>query len=358
MMAASDNKLRGIEVDEGITVADAIERWHVYCSNVPNKLAESTMVHHRRMGQELLAFLEPRKITHLKKITNDLMDEWRATWKVAESTQLVRAQRLSGFLNYCVNSGKLIRSPLLKASLQIKVTKEDTKPLDIDGTEKRYRKLIAAIEAGAGEKKAGANGGRRRPMLLRRSRAHRVAITELMYESGMRIGDATKFDIAELEVGENCARYTYMPTKTKRKKKEPVTTFIPLKTVERLKELPLPARGTQLFFEQAMGTLAAHEKVMNQCYQACGLGAIHAHQLRNSFAVRKLKEGMSLLYVSRCLGHSSTQTTQEYYMPWVDALVDAAEREYIKTEAAREQCAAEAETRPARTKVIQIDRAG
>jgi integrase len=43
----------------------------------------------------------------------------------------------------------------------------------------------------------------------------------------------------------------------------------------------------------------------------------HSHMLRDTFAVELLLDGMAIEDVSKLLTHTSIQTTQRHYAPWV-----------------------------------------
>jgi integrase len=57
-------------------------------------------------------------------------------------------------------------------------------------------------------------------------------------------------------------------------------------------------------------------------FRAAGLPGGHPHQLRHTFAVSLLKEGVPLEEVSKLLGHDSIRTTEKYYAKWVKARQD------------------------------------
>jgi integrase len=43
----------------------------------------------------------------------------------------------------------------------------------------------------------------------------------------------------------------------------------------------------------------------------------HPHRFRDTFAVRLLEKGVPIDQVSTLLGHTSVNTTEKYYAPWV-----------------------------------------
>jgi site-specific recombinase XerD len=56
----------------------------------------------------------------------------------------------------------------------------------------------------------------------------------------------------------------------------------------------------------------AIERIVKKAARRAGLGNIHPHQLRHSFATHLRDHGTDLLYIARLLGHTSLVSTQKY----------------------------------------------
>lgn len=144
-----------------------------------------------------------------------------------------------------------------------------------------------------------------------------------MLETGMRVGDAIRFDPALLIKGEHLWIYTYIPQKKKKTdKSKPLEAYLNdrLKTAIDTCHWLSPKRP---FFYGASKNPAylANEVYsgMQTIGKRCGVEDCRPHRLRDTFAVRKLLGGFQLDDVSRLLGHSSVKVTEMYYAKWVHA---------------------------------------
>lgn len=145
-------------------------------------------------------------------------------------------------------------------------------------------------------------------------------LLELMLETGMRVGDAIRFDPAILVKGEHLWVYTYDQQKRKRTEKtRPVEAYIS----DRLKEAIDACHWLSTDRPFSYGASANPAYLGNEVYarmqtigERCGVRDCRPHRLRDTFACRKLLDGMQLEDVSRLLGHSSVKVTEAYYAKW------------------------------------------
>jgi integrase/recombinase XerD len=54
------------------------------------------------------------------------------------------------------------------------------------------------------------------------------------------------------------------------------------------------------------------ERIVKNAARRAGLGSIHPHQIRHSFATHLRSRGTELLYIAQLLGHTSLAATQRY----------------------------------------------
>jgi len=148
-------------------------------------------------------------------------------------------------------------------------------------------------------------------------------LLELMLETGMRVGDAVRFNPALVFKGEHLWVYTYLPQKQKRTERpKPLEAYIS----DRLKRAIDECEWLSLKLPFSYGFKKDPAYLSSQVYERmqnlgarCGVPDCRPHRLRDTFAVRKLLAGFQLEDVSRLLGHSSVKVTEAYYAKWVGA---------------------------------------
>ena len=160
----------------------------------------------------------------------------------------------------------------------------------------------------------GTHGYAKRPKTFR-------LLLELMLETGMRVGDAIRFNPALVTKGEHLWIYTYLPQKHKKTEKpKPIEAYLS----DRLKRAIDACEWLSPKLPFYFGSSKNPAYLANEVYERmqtlgarCGVSDCRPHRLRDTFAVRKLLAGFQLEDVSRLLGHSSVKVTEAYYAKWV-----------------------------------------
>ena len=142
-----------------------------------------------------------------------------------------------------------------------------------------------------------------------------LALAELLYGSGLRIGEALQLDLQDFDPAEGLLR---VKGKGGKERIAPLTQA----GIRRLKEYlgqrsafsPLP-RETALFLGLRGKRLQRRQanRIIDRLARNAGLPQhISPHALRHSFATHLLEAGADLRTVQELLGHSRLSTTQRY----------------------------------------------
>ena len=142
-----------------------------------------------------------------------------------------------------------------------------------------------------------------------------------MLETGMRVGDAVRFDPA---LRSRASTFGSTPSCRRSRKKteqpKPLETYL----TERLKTAIDQCEWLSSKRPFLYGAFRNQAYLANEVYyrmqtigDRCGVADCRPHRLRDTFAVRKLLGGFQLEDVSRLLGHSSVKVTEMYYAKWV-----------------------------------------
>ncbi|MFQ5993635.1 MAG: tyrosine recombinase XerC [Acidiferrobacterales bacterium] len=140
------------------------------------------------------------------------------------------------------------------------------------------------------------------------------AILELLYSSGLRLGELVGLDLADVDLAAGQVRVTGKGSKTR---VLPVGRFA-CEAMHRWLEVrgALARAGERAVFTARNGGRLSHRAVQRRIQgwaRAQGLGlAVHPHMLRHSFASHLLESSGDLRGVQELLGHADISTTQVY----------------------------------------------
>jgi len=149
-------------------------------------------------------------------------------------------------------------------------------------------------------------------------------LLRLMLETGMRVGDAVRYDPRHCEKGNVAWVYPFTPRKQRKNETEKQTAVY---LTEDLKmaidnarwfsaRLPFAYRPTAKEDETDYLAQAVYER-MQEIGKRAGVEDCRPHRWRDTFAVNCLQKGMALEDVSKLLGHGSVAVTERYYAKWV-----------------------------------------
>jgi len=155
------------------------------------------------------------------------------------------------------------------------------------------------------------------------------AILELLYGSGVRVGELARINIDEVNLREGLIKIRG------KGKKERIVPFgnkaadaLKLYMVERIlfkKKKAIPQTQGALFLNLRGSRLTDRQirRIVVKYARAIGVGGqIGPHTLRHSFATHLLTGGADLRVIQELLGHSSLSTTQKYTHLDIAHLID------------------------------------
>ncbi len=139
------------------------------------------------------------------------------------------------------------------------------------------------------------------------------AIIELLYSSGIRVGELVSLRIGDVDFSQGVLRVF---GKGKKERMVPVTP----EALEAIRDYLFNRassreRGSALFTNLRGGRLTtrAVEYILEETVKAAGIfRKVTPHMLRHSFATHFLGNGLNLRYLQSMLGHSNLSTTEIY----------------------------------------------
>ncbi len=138
------------------------------------------------------------------------------------------------------------------------------------------------------------------------------AIFELIYSSGLRVGELTALDVCSVDLSQQLVRAV---GKGNKERLVPIGTIAVQAIQNYLDSRGMPAGDEPLFLNKQNGRLTARsvQRLMKKYLLLCGLRTdASPHSLRHSFATHLLDGGADLRAIQELLGHASLSTTQKY----------------------------------------------
>lgn len=142
-------------------------------------------------------------------------------------------------------------------------------------------------------------------------------IIELLYGSGLRVGELVALDLADLEPSTRLVRVRGKGRKERivpygRRAADALRSYLPDRATWRQGS---DKTHDALFVNQRGGRLTDRSvrRLLNAAVARCSATlSLHPHALRHAFATHLLEAGMDLRAIQELLGHSSLATTQIY----------------------------------------------
>lgn len=308
--------------DHGPTMTQAITR---YIDSRADELGVKTANQYRLVLTRLAEYAAARNVIHIGDISVDLCKDF-VTYglKAAKNTKATYAAKLKAFFSEAYDR-RWIKQPIILNRMPT-ATYEPAEPF----TDAEVRMIFDAAEKLNGGTHAYATHPKTFRLLL-----------QLMHETGMRCGDAIRFDPQSVVKSQQLFKYVYQPQKTRKaaaKKLATVylteslyTAILNCKWMSYNRPFAyLPIKGANDKTTYMANEVYERMKAIGQkCKDANGNPVLiedcRPHRFRDTYAVRLLEKGMSLDAVSKLLNHNSVVVTEKHYAKWVQSRLNLLE---------------------------------
>jgi len=156
------------------------------------------------------------------------------------------------------------------------------------------------------------------------------AVFELLYGTGLRVGELTSLDVGAIDLAEG---YVRVLGKGSKEREVPIGGAALRALAEWLRVRPslAPRAGERAVFLNARGTRLTPRGVQYLLRRRCLLTphlwkTVSPHALRHSYATHLLINGADLRYIQALLGHASLATTQKYTHAGIEQLMAVYDR--------------------------------
>lgn len=160
------------------------------------------------------------------------------------------------------------------------------------------------------------------------------AILELLYSSGLRVGELVGLDVAHVKIDSEEVRVI---GKGDKERIVPVGSYA-IKAINHYLEMRGglcrgPVRTSALFINRLGGRMTSRsvERMIDKYLKISGISKkVTPHVLRHSFATHLLNAGADLRGIQELLGHTTLSTTQKYTHVTMDRLMEVYDKAHPK----------------------------
>ncbi len=289
------------------TIRACVEK---YLQSRKHELSDKTLGHHRLLLERLSQYCETRRKPNMRDLTVDLLENFKVDGLpegMKGTSKATAVAKLRCFLRAAHRRG-WITEALVDKVTTYRATYEQKEPY----TDEEVERILAE----ALKMNGGTHGYAGHPKTFR-------LLLELMLETGMRVGDAVRFDPSALVKGEHLWIYSYSPQKSKRADRRiTLEAYISERLKKAIDDCEWLSPAKPFYFGSSKNPAYLANEVyerMQTIGSRCEVPDCRPHRLRDTFAVRKLLAGFTLDDVSRLLGHSSVKVTELYYARWTSS---------------------------------------
>lgn len=260
--------------------------------------SEHTLRNYASDLEQFAGYFEPAgaKPPEIEQLDLPLMREWLASLydrKLADVSVRRNLAAVRGLFKFLRQEGVLESN----IAARLRTPKAKQRLPEVMSAEKTNR-LIDAVEAGEPVEKP--------------SRERDLAILELLYGCGIRVGELVGIDLDDMDLGEGWLR---VRGKGNKERQVPVAERAVAAVERYLAVRRAPREERALFLNSRKKRLSDRQVrrlVKFYALVATGDSSVHPHSFRHAFATHLLNDGADLRSIQELLGHARLSTTQKY----------------------------------------------
>ena len=286
-----------------------------------------TLREYRRDVTQFYEFLTPpgEKTLPLEQVDHKIVREFVSSLydrNLERSSIARKLAALRTFFKFCMREGWAKQNPARMVSGP-RLPKRLPRVLSAEEMNAFLDNLASPPSGRAGRKTPTQKEREEEKLLLRRDRA----ILEILYGSGLRVGEAVGMDMINVDLHGQLLRVLGKGRKERivpygNKAKQALENYWPVRE-EILARSPAPDR--QAVFLSGRGRRLTTGSVRHLVKKYARLSNVnwdlHPHALRHAFATHLLADGADLRAIQELLGHVSLSTTQRYTQATIEQLM-------------------------------------
>lgn len=239
----------------------------------------------------------------LREVSQECMKAWLGSLAHYKPRTVKRkVASLMSFMHYLECACASFENPFRR--MQVKIKRPETLPRVMSGSE--VKRMLAHLE-----REAGTIGAKRQKRYIC---VRDWAVVELLFCTGMRIGELCRLKNEDVDLAEGRVRIHGKGDK------ERIVDICPAEALAALRAWmtirPSGSRASDAVFTNRLGNGLATQSVramVHDLARKCDIRKnVTPHMFRHTFASLLLEEDVDVAYIQHILGHSSIATTQIY----------------------------------------------
>ncbi|MCA9377108.1 tyrosine-type recombinase/integrase [Candidatus Nomurabacteria bacterium] len=252
--------------------------------------SESTVIAYAKDIEQLLNFLSSKGTTGIDSITIDDLESFKTDLQENNYTPKSVSRKINStrtFYKYLLESGKINDNPAEKLAHP----KFDVKPPRVL-SEMEYRALrdVSRVDV------------------------RLYSIVELLLQTGIRIGELANLSLEDVKESKSGIRYIYIKNQGSHpSRKVPLNNSAYQAIQDYLKVRPESDDDTLFITKNGRPLLVRNIRTaIDKAFEKSGIKNAKVNDLRNTFIAHHLANGVSLVTVSKLVGHKRLSTTEKY----------------------------------------------